>query len=275
MRDACTERCAIVAGASVGIGAAIVKELARRHYPTLGFHRGRHPEEAARLENLAASSVQPRSLVYDVAMFNRDVGTTQENVYEGIRIVQETCGEENVGVFVHSLSGASIGSALTLDARQVEKTFNSMAHSFLWWAQGLHDRNLLAPNALLVALSNPVVDYHLRNTGVIGPAKAALESYVRVLAAELGRYAHCVVGVRFGVVMTPAFEKVMPEAAARMEKVHRKLAPVGTMQSLYTIANFVADLPNYRFGLTGEIVDFTGGTVPGLLNYALSPEEVA
>src|SRR5205814_7842009 len=123
---------------------------------------------------------------------------------------------------------------------QIETTFNVMAHSFLWWAQGLHERALLTPNATLIALSNPGAENYLRNSGVIGPAKAALEAYVKALAVEMGRGGRRVFAIRFGAVATPAFEKVVPNWAATMNKVHERISPAGRMQTADEIAAFVA-----------------------------------
>ncbi|MEZ4433961.1 MAG: hypothetical protein R3F65_16265 [bacterium] len=52
---------------------------------------------------------------------------------------------------VHSIANASYGRFASLDRaqfhhKQFEKTFDSMAHSFVYWTQALLSRELLAPN---------------------------------------------------------------------------------------------------------------------------------
>ena len=97
---------------------------------------------------------------------------------------------------MHSLSGASLGHFLKYDNLpekdqialwQVEKTFNYLAHSFLYWARALYEASVLAPGARLLGLTNALEHQMLHNCGLIGAAKAALEQYVmfkRVCEAE-------------------------------------------------------------------------------------------
>ena len=105
---------------------------------------------------------------------------------------KELAGEGTLGLFVHSISGASLGRFLptrgdAFSPRQVEKTFDYLAHSFAYWAQALYELDLLAPGARLVGLTNVLHDSLLNNTGLVAAAKAALQMYVRHLAIELGK----------------------------------------------------------------------------------------
>jgi len=139
--------------------------------------------------------------------------------------------------------------------------------------QGLHQAGLLAPNATLIALSNPVAENYLRNSGVIGPAKAALEAYVKALAVEMGRSGRRVFAIRFGAVATPALEKVVPGAATTMEKLHQRISPAGRMQTAEEIAAFVAllaDRSEATAALNGAVIDFTFGAHLMLLDSAFS-----
>ena len=176
-------------------------------------------------------------------------------------------------MLVHALSGAAVCATFDTSPIEVNTTFAVMAHSFLWWAQGLHQAGLLAPNATLIALSNPVAENYLRNSGVIGPAKAALEAYVKALAVEMGRSGKRVFAIRFGAVATPALEKVVPGAAATMEKLHQRISPAGRMQAADEIATFVAllaDRSEATAALNGAVVDFTFGAHLTLLDAAFS-----
>ena len=61
-----------------------------------------------------------------------------------------------------------------------------MAHSFVYWVRALVRSRLLAPGAQLLALTNAMNDSSLANLAAIAASKAALETYVRYLAWELG-----------------------------------------------------------------------------------------
>ena len=256
---------AVVLGASTGTGAAITKALAtygnQRWDRVVGFHRGRHMREVAEII---------RTVPY-VQLHNQDVGSCYNAVQAGLDIVAEAVTARSVDVLVHALSGAAVCATFDTSPPEVERTFSTMAHSFLWWAQGLHLRGLLAPNATLIALSNPVAENYLRHSGVIGPAKAALEAYVKALAVEMGRSGKRVFAIRFGAVATPALEKVIPAAAVLMESLHQRISPARRMQTADEIAAFVAllaDRGEATAALNGAVIDFTFGAHLTLLDAA-------
>ncbi len=230
----------------------------------VGFHRGKHPAEATKL----AERIRESGIRCD--MLTMDVGSSSLAVDQGIGAVKGLLGEQSVKVLVHSLSGASIGNVLTMAPDKIEKTFNHMAHSFLYWARGLDYHNLLAPNAHIIALTSLAPEFDIGYTGVIGPAKAALNVYVRQLAAKLGPKGHRVNAVCFGTVMTPAVKKVAgPEYVGMLEKVHAAFLPNGRMQEPKDVAPIVCRLAQDGW-TNGAIIDATGGLAFGLLQYAFT-----
>ena len=254
---------ALVLGCSSGVGAAITKALAGAGYGILGFHRGHHSDEADALELACAATVPTR-------FFTLDAGTHPDTISaeQARHCVTAAIRPGELRVLVHSLSGASIGNTLTLTPVQIERTFNNLAHSFLWWIQWLHERNLFATDGVALALSNPCPDFYLRDSGVIGAAKAALEAYVRMLAIEL-RGAPRVNCLRFATVRTPALEAVMPAAIPQLEALHRHIVPRGRMQTTDDVANLVAMLVSKpAWWLNGAIIDGTGGAPTMLMDYA-------
>lgn len=256
---------AVVLGASTGTGAAIAARL-RDIYPVVvGFHRGFHPKEADMMAR-----------EWGVQMAALDVGTNSSCVRAGVSMLEKYLHADDeprqIGVLVHALSGAAVGPVLDTTTQQIETTFSRMAHSFLWWAQELRASKLLAPGAKLIALSNPVADHYLSNSGVIGAAKAALEAYVRMLAVELGAEGCTVIGVRFGAVVTPALEKVVPKAREQLSALHKRISPYGELQTPSEIGWFVKMLVNQyeTRGLNGAILNYTNGAHLTLMDYAFN-----
>jgi NAD(P)-dependent dehydrogenase (short-subunit alcohol dehydrogenase family) len=148
-----------------------------------------------------------------------------------------------------------------------------MAHSFVYWAQALVAQDMLAPEALLLGLQNPLDATHLGNTGLISASKAALEMYVQHLAMELGPRGHRVNLLKFGTVMTPALRHVYsPEALARLEAAHARMNPAGRMCTVEEVARFVSVLAGEEAGwFNGATIDFTGGMTLKLLELVLNP----
>lgn len=245
---------AVVLGASSGVGFHVAMELKlRRAYDVIGFHRGHYPEGVKYLN------------YQGVQTLNADAGSTPADVDLCVELLALNARPYSIGCVVHSLSGASVGESLTTSAANVEKTFNRLAHSFLYWVQELLNTNLLAQECVFIALSNPCPDFYLTNSGVIGPAKAALEAYVKNIGSLVPMSNHRAIGVRFSTVVTPALEKVMPEAIHGLKKLHMRIQPQGRMQTAAEIGELVAELtrPELKW-LNGNIVDATGGA-PGML----------
>jgi NAD(P)-dependent dehydrogenase (short-subunit alcohol dehydrogenase family) len=253
----------VILGGSVGVGAAIAKRIAG---PTVVFHRGRHPEGIERVTDVGWPEMRFVEL---------DVGRDRNAVLLGINAVQHLLQEWElpaVGTLVHSLSGASVTNTLRTSLTQLERTFNNLAHSFFWWTQELVEHKMLAPNARILALSNPCVEFYLSNSGVISAAKAALEAYVRMLAVELGPSGAKVNAVRFGAVVTPALQAVLgPQAVERLCALHHKLMPSGLMQTPDEIAKSIMVLLRDEFtAANGAVLDLDGGSVLKLMDYAFS-----
>jgi len=267
-------RWALILGASTGTGAAVARAVARDPgLNVFAIHRGHYPDDAAVLEReLRATG---RAVVMHVA----DAGTV-EGVRACAAVVREHVGAHGVALLVHSLSGASLGHFLptrddAFTPRQFEKTFNYLAHSFVYWAQELHAQNLLASRAQLLALTNVLDEEILHNCGLIAAAKAALERYVHYLAIELGAFGHRVNLLKFGTVITPALKTVLgPEALSRLDAVHREMIPAGRMCTLAEVAGIVSVLTREECAwFNGATIDYTGGMALRLFDIVLRPDD--
>lgn len=268
------DRWAVVLGASAGSGAAIARAVARDPgLHVFGVHRGNFAADAAVLEK------ELRALGRKVVMHVADAGDA-EGAAAGATRVEEVAGTRGVALVVHALSGASLGHFLAttdgkaLHPRQFEKTFNYLAHSFVYWAQALYERDLLAPSARLLGLTNLLHDSLVRNTGLIAAAKAALQVYVRHLALELGPHGHRVNLLKFGSIVTPALTRTLgPAAVARLEETVREMIPAGrscTFEDIGRIVAFLARDEGEWFN--GATIDYTGGMTLRLLDMILRPE---
>ena len=267
------ERWAVILGASAGSGAAIARSVARDPgLHVFGVHRGHFPDDANALEG------ELRALGRRVHLHVGDAGDA-DGALAGATLVREVAGPRSVALMVHALSGASLGHFLSADGdalhpRQFEKTFNYLAHSFVYWARALYDLDLLAPGARLLGLTNLLHDSLLHNCGLIAAAKAALQMYVRHLALELGPHGHRVNLLKFGSIVTPALGRMLgPEGLARLEASMREMIPAGrscTFEDLGRIVAFLARDEGEWFN--GATIDYTGGMTLRLLDIILRPE---
>lgn len=250
---------AVILGASTGTGAAIARSLARD--PGLhicGFHRGNHPDDAAATEqSVHAAGRQLRWLIADAG--------TEEGAEQGCAVLHDLIGQGQVRVFVHSIANASLGRLASgprpLSPRQIDRTFNSMAHSFLYWVRALLQRGLMSAGGRFLALTNPNAQNLVRDTGVIAAAKSALETYVRYLAWELGPSGYRVNALRFGATHTAALSRVVgPARLQAFESRIASVAPAGRLCTTADVGQFVSVLagPGGAW-FNGAIIDYTGG----------------
>ncbi len=267
-----TNHWAVILGASTGTGAAIARAVARRPgLDVFGMHRGHHPVEAEAVARDVAASGRR------CVMHLGEAGTAHA-AEAGAEALMGAAGPRSVKLFVHSLANASLGHLASgegarFTAARVHKTFDSMAHSFVYWAQQLVARDLLAPEAQLLGLSNPLVDSLVRNGALITASKAALEVYVRHLAYELGPLGHRVNLLKFGGVATTAVGHTFPDAAGEaLRATLPRVIPAGRMLTLDEVARFVTVLAgdDARW-FNGATIDYTGAQSQSLFDALIYP----
>jgi NAD(P)-dependent dehydrogenase (short-subunit alcohol dehydrogenase family) len=270
------EQWAVVLGVSSGSGHDIAKAVAAD--PGLhifGAHRGNWPEQVAALQ--ADLTQKGRKFVCYVG----DAGTEQ-----GVQAAADQLASEapkhSVRLLVHAIANASLGLCLPggqgpfrqFVPKNFHKTMDSMANSFVWWAQALYERELLAPGAQLLGLTNPISDSLIHNFALITASKAALQVYVRHLAWELGPLGYRVNLLNYGTVDTVAVRKAFtPEKWQRFVDVVQEAIPAKRMLTTPEVGRFVSLLlrPEASW-FNGATIDFTGGQSHGLLDLLLYNE---
>lgn len=270
------EQWALVLGVSSGSGRDIARALAKD--PGLhifGAHRGNWPEQMAELDaEIAGMGRKIERFVGDVA--------TPEGVKAAVDQLQATVPKHSVRIMVHSIANASLGLMLpggTGPNRQFKpqnfaKTMDSMANSFVWWTQELYERQLLAPGALVLGLTNPIADSLIHNFALITASKAALQVYVKHLAWELGPLGYRVNLLNYGTVDTVAVRKAFtPEKWQRFCDVVAQAIPAHRMLTTPEVGAFVSLLlrPEAHW-FNGATIDFTGGQSQSLLDCLLYDE---
>jgi len=201
---------AVILGVSSGIGAGVARALARQGYAIFGVHldlADKSTEVAAlrnELENFSGKAV----------FFNGNAAGEAAQI-EALALLKEVTLDGNVSVLVHSLAFgallpfiASSSDKPMVSRRQMDMTLNVMAHSLVYWTQGICSENLMAPGGKIFAMTSAGSSKVTAGYGAVSAAKAALESHVRQLALELAPKQIAVNGIRAGVTDTPAMRKI-------------------------------------------------------------------
>ncbi|MFQ5746959.1 MAG: enoyl-ACP reductase [Gemmatimonadota bacterium] len=253
------KRSALVLGASSGFGEAAVRAFAGAGYDVYGVHLDRraglqHVEELragieaaggrAMFFNVNAASAEKRDAVLDEIAAGASPGS--------------------VRVLLHSLAFGTLrpfvapDPAASLTPEHMNMTLDVMAHTLVYWTQGLLARDLMDQGGRIYAMTSSGGDRVIPSYGAVSAAKAALESHCRQLALELAPRGITVNAIRAGVTDTPALRKI-PGAESMIEEAKRQ-NPHGRLTTPEDVARCMVALADEDTAwMTGNVIRVDGG----------------
>jgi enoyl-[acyl-carrier protein] reductase III len=245
-------RVALVTGGSRGIGRGIALRLAADGADCAITYRTRAEQARAVVGELEA--LGRRALALPLAL------DEPSQVPDAVAKAAETFGR--VDVLVANAAATAFRPLLEQKPHNVEKTFAISVQSFVAAVQAAAP--VLREGGRIVVVSG--IDSHQAMTGhgILGAAKAAMESLVRSLALELGPRGITVNAVSPGLLDTESsrlyFERglgvVWNEASARIAAA----TPVRRLGTADDVAALVAYLASPAAGfLTGQTILLDGG----------------
>jgi NAD(P)-dependent dehydrogenase (short-subunit alcohol dehydrogenase family) len=254
---------ALVLGASSGFGAATSRALARAGCHVFGVHFDRKSTVA----NAHRVAEDIRALGREARFFNVNAADEERRadvVGEMERMLTERGEMGQVRVLLHSLAFGTLRLFIAdpmkeaVSKSQMDMTLDVMAHSLIYWVQDLVGRGLMGPGGRIYAMTSSGGTRVLPYYGPVSAAKAALESNIRQLAAELAPHGITANSIRAGVTATPAaqaipnFEEFSREAARR--NPHRRLTtPEDVARAIVVLSH-----PD-TYWITGNVIGVDGG----------------
>ena len=207
----------LILGASSGFGGATALEMARSGVHVLGVHLDR----AATMPECERLQADIRACGVEAHFFNVNAADAEARSSVLTQIEQlflERPGS-TIRVMMHSLAFGALKPFIAdhqkdaLTQSQVDMTMNVMANSLVYWTQDIVRRSLMSAGGRIFAMTSAGAHRVLPMYGAVSAAKAALESYCRQLAFELGPHDISVNAVQAGVTDTAALRKI-PGASA-------------------------------------------------------------
>jgi len=254
---------ALVLGASSGFGEATSLALARAGMNIFGVHLDRK----ATLVNVERIAGEIRSLGRQAHFFNVNAADPEkraEVAAEMQTLLEERHEAGRVRVMLHSLAFGTLKLFIAdpikeaVTQSQMDMTLDVMAHSLVYWAQELVGRGLMTRGGRIFAMTSSGGARVLPNYGPVSAAKAALESNVRQLAAELGPRGIAANSIRAGVTNTPALQKI-PGNEEIMAQARRR-NPGGRLTTPEDVAKAIVVLSHPdTYWITGNVIGVDGG----------------
>jgi len=247
---------ALILGASSGFGEGAARALGQAGYDIVGVHLDRK----AGLEH--------------VAEIRRDIeklGGGRKTLYFNVNAADEEKRNEvlaelakqqlNVAVLLHSLAFGTLKPYVGADAlnkANIDMTLDVMAHSLVYWAQGVVKHGLMGKGGRIFAMTSSGSTRVFATYGAVSAAKAALESHCRQLALELAPHQIAVNALRGGVTDTPALRKIpgnekLIEMATQRNPHHRLTTPADLGGAIVALCHPGADW------ITGNVINVDGG----------------
>jgi NAD(P)-dependent dehydrogenase (short-subunit alcohol dehydrogenase family) len=257
---------ALILGASSGFGEAASLKLARDGYNIIGIHLDRQ----ATMPNVERIIKEINSYGRQAKFYNANAADAvkREEILDELKI--EFAGETVIKILMHSLAFGTLKPFVpkegetALNKAQMEMTLDVMAHSLVYWTQGLVVHNLLADKARIFAMTSSGGHTAIPFYGAVSAAKASLESHVRQLSVELGYKNVSVNSIMAGVTDTPALRKIPGNKP--MLDVARRKNPRGRLTTPEDVANVISLLcKDGGEWISGGIIHADGGE--DIVNY--------
>lgn len=264
------QKWALILGASSGFGGASAYELAKAGYNIFGIHLDRQatmPQVNSLCKKI--ERLGRKAIFYNI---NAADPIRRDDVLDEIKDKFATREHPHINVLIHSLAFGALKAYVSrkvedcVTPAQMSMTLDVMAHSLVYWTQGLIHRDLFAEGGRIFALtsagSSTVIPYY----GAVSAAKAALEAHVRQLASELGHMRITCNAIMAGVTDTPALRKIpgndkMLESAKMKNPFGRLTTPEDVAKSIVMFCHEGGDwISGNVIGVDGGecIVNFTG-----------------
>lgn len=253
---------ALILGASSGFGGATAVELAKHGMNIFGVHLDRQatmPVVQQVIRDIKHTGCE--AIFYNI---NAADSIKREEALDDIQERFAKDSSSSVKLLLHSLAFGTLKQFIAskpedaISQAQMEMTLDVMAHSLVYWTQGLLSRKLMKKGGRIIGLTSSGGHSVIPNYGAVSAAKSSLESHLRQLAMELGPMGITCNAVMAGVTDTPAARRI-PNFIKMRDVAHAK-NPGGRLTTPEDVARAIVLLADDNAAwISGNVIGVDGG----------------
>ena len=251
---------ALITGATKGLGLAIAQRFAADG--TDVFLSYRSDEEAARraVDLISKSGVRCEVLATDLS----EEGSV-DRLFDRVALVTD-----RIDFYVHNAAATAFKDLLEIKSHHIDKTLNLTVKGFILGVQ--RAVALMPAGGAIVSISGMDTLKAVPRHGLLGAAKAALETLTAYYAHELGSRRVRVNGVNPGFLRTDSTKKYLGAMFEPMAKGFANATPLRRDATLEEIADVVAFLcSSQSTWIVGQTLIVDGGFDFALMSESNTP----
>ena len=243
------DKTALITGSSRGLGAATARLLATWGARVVVTYRSREDDAASVVEACSAETPGAFSMKLDLI--------EEESVRRAFSELEDRV--DRLDFLVANAAATALKPLLALKMHQIDKTFAISVRHFLLMTQ-LAFPMLEKTSGRIIAVSGADTIGYIPTHGLLGAAKASMETLVRYLGCELGPTGVTAMGVLPGYIDTDSIQMMTGPMYEPLRQAEAATHPLREVASPEQAAEAIAllCLPEARW-LNGQIVHNDGG----------------
>ena len=222
-------RVALITGGSRGLGAATARHLARWGCRVVVTYRQQADEAATVVE--ACNGETPGSWALQMDLID------EESVRAAFGRMADR--EDRLDFLIANAASTALKPLLALKMHQIDKTFAISVRHFILMVQLAYPM-LEQSSGRIIAVSGADTVGYIPSHGLLGAAKASMETLVHYLACELGPMGVTTVGVLPGYIDTDSIRMMTGPLYEPMKKVEIETHPLRQAASAEDAAEAIA-----------------------------------
>lgn len=238
----------IITGSNRGIGAKLVEDCAKNGFNIWACSRKRNIDREHELQKIASDNdcwIEP--LYFDMRN-EEEIKTAFKTIFDS---------KKNIDALINNAGVSTYNQAFTMvGMKQIQEIYQINVFSLMYLTQLCLKKMIRQKEGCIINVSSICGQDILPSNTIYGSSKAAVISFTRNLASEVGKY-----GIRVNTVAPgPTYTDIIEPVKDYFEQEYIKNVPMNRLANTEDIANAIQfllkDESNY---ISGQVIRVDGG----------------